>query len=76
MQVVAIYAFTDSTAGNSYVLVTRDYFIKWMEAYAISNQEAMTMARTLTGEVSQNFFKICNIFHIKKTRAILGATTK
>ena len=33
--------------GNKYIIVVRDYFSKWPEAYAIRNQEGMTVAKTL-----------------------------
>jgi hypothetical protein len=34
-----------TSLGNKYVLVTVDYFSKWVEAYAIPNQETETIAR-------------------------------
>jgi len=37
--------------GNQYVLVAGDYLTRWMEAYAIPNQEAETVARKLTEEM-------------------------
>ena len=39
-----------SDRGNKYILVISDYFTKWTEAYAIPNQEAVTIARVLTEE--------------------------
>lgn len=30
--------------GNSYICVMIEYFIKWLEAYAITDQEATTIA--------------------------------
>ena len=48
MQVVAVDILgplPESTAGNSYILVVGDYFTKWLEAYAIPNQEAITVAK-------------------------------
>ena len=58
MQVVAadiLGPLPESEAGNSYVLVASDYFTKWMEAYAIPNQEAITVARKLTDEMFCRF---------------------
>ena len=43
------------TASNSYILVANDYFIKWMEAYAIPNQEALTVARKLVDQIFCRF---------------------
>jgi len=53
MQIVAIDIlgpFPESEAGNSYVLVAGDYFTRWMEAYPIPNQEAVTVARVLVDQ--------------------------
>ena len=58
MQVVAVNnlgPLPESDAGDSYVLVTVDYFTKWTEVYAISNQEAITVARKLTDELFCRF---------------------
>ena len=33
--------------GNRFVLVVTDYLSKWMESYAIPNQEATTVAEKL-----------------------------
>ena len=60
LQLVAIDilgTFPCSKRGNSYILVAGgggggDYFTRWMEAYAIENQEAVTVARVL----SEDFF--------------------
>ena len=36
--------------GNKFVLVVTDYFTKWTESYAISNQEDTTVAEKLVSE--------------------------
>jgi hypothetical protein len=41
-----------SNQGNRYLLIAMDYFTKWLEAYAIPNQEASTVAEALV----TNFF--------------------
>ena len=47
--------FPESEAGNSYILVTADYFTRWTEAYAIPNQEAVTVAKKMTDEFFLRF---------------------
>ena len=42
--------FPENRHGNKYVLVAVDHFTKWSEAYALPNQEAMTVAQKLTQE--------------------------
>ena len=57
-QVVAVDILgplVESDAGNSYILVAGDYFTKWMEAYAIPNQEAVTVARKLVDQMFCRF---------------------
>lgn len=39
--------FPQTSNGNQYILVAGDYFTKWTEAYAISDQEATTRAKKL-----------------------------
>eukprot|EP00731_Ephydatia_muelleri_P000948 Em0001g948a len=41
--------------GNSYILVVGDYFTRWMEAYPIQNQEAITVAQKLVDEIFCRF---------------------
>ena len=58
MQLVAVDImgpFPVTSNGNQYVLVAGDYFTRWMEAYAIPNQEAETVARKLTEEMFFRF---------------------
>ena len=58
MQLVAVDIlgpFPESRAGNSYILVAADYFTRWVEAYLIPNQEAITIARKLTDELFCRF---------------------
>ena len=42
--------FPESVAGNSYILVVADYFTRYVEAYAIPNQEAVTVVNKLVEE--------------------------
>ena len=44
-----------TSAGNRYVLVAGDYFTKWIEAYPIPNQEAVTVAQKLLDEMFCRF---------------------
>ena len=58
MQLVAVDILgplPESPKGNSYLLVAGDYFTRWMEAYPIPNQEASTVAKTLTNELFLRF---------------------
>ena len=47
--------FPESEAGNTHILVVADYFTRWTEAYAIPNQEAVTVAKKLTEEFFLRF---------------------
>ena len=50
MQVIAVDItgpFPESNAGNRYILVVRDYFAKWIEAYSMPDHEAKTVATKL-----------------------------
>ena len=58
MQLVAIDildSLPESNAGNTYILVAGDYFTRWKEAYAIPNQEAVTVAQKLVDEYFCHF---------------------
>ena len=58
MQIIAVDIvgpFSPVQSGNNYVLVVSDYFSKWMEAFAIPNQEAVTVAEKLVEEVFCRF---------------------
>ena len=58
MQVVGVDIMgplPESETGNLYVLVASDYFTKWVEVYAIPNQEATTVAKKLTDEMFCRF---------------------
>ena len=58
MQVIAVDIagpFPESEEGNSYVMVVGDYFSKWVEAFAIPDQEASTVATKLVDEVYCRF---------------------
>ena len=39
--------FPEGPSGNCYLLIVGDYFTKWMEAYAMPDQEATTVAQKL-----------------------------
>ena len=45
----------ETDAGNKYALVVVDYFSKWVEAYAIPNQETTTLADVLIKEFITRF---------------------
>lgn len=36
--------------GNKYIVIISDYFTRWIEAYPVKNQEAITIARVFTEE--------------------------
>ena len=44
-----------SKQGNKYILIAADYFTKWVEAYALVNQEAVTVAEVLIREFISRF---------------------
>ena len=48
--------------GNRYVLVIGDYFTKWIESYAIPNQEAQTVAKVFVEEFVYQY-RIPNELH-------------
>ena len=47
--------FPKNQNGNCYILVAEDYFTKWLEAWAIPNQEAKTVAQKLLEEMFLHF---------------------
>lgn len=47
--------FSESPEGNRYILVAGDYFTKWMEVYALPDQEATTVAKKLVEEFFWHF---------------------
>ena len=58
MQVVAVDILgplPESPSKNRYVLVAMDYFTRWAEAYAIPNQEVITIATKLVNEMFLGF---------------------
>ena len=48
-------ALPTTLAGNKYVLVVGDYHTKWMEAYALKDQQAETVATYLVCEFLTRF---------------------
>ena len=58
MQIVAIDIMgplPETEASNSYILVAGDYYTRWMEAYPIPNQEAVTVTQKLVNELFCRF---------------------
>ena len=47
--------FPESNQGNKYVLAVTDYFIKWVEIFAIPDQSAATCAKIILNEVIARF---------------------
>lgn len=39
-----------SNRGNKYILVVADYFTRWVEAFALPDQEALTIAKVIVSE--------------------------
>ena len=58
MQIVAVDILgplPERPSNNRYVMVAMDYFTRWAEAYAIPNQEAITIATKLVNELFLRF---------------------
>ena len=58
MQLVAtdiLGPLPESPGSNSYIVVVADYFTRYVEAYAIPNQEAVTVAQRLVDEFFLRF---------------------
>uniref|UniRef100_A0A8C6KDE8 Gypsy retrotransposon integrase-like protein 1 n=1 Tax=Nothobranchius furzeri TaxID=105023 RepID=A0A8C6KDE8_NOTFU len=47
--------FPTTEAGNCYILVAMDYFTKWPEAYAMTDQSAASIAQRLVDEMFSRF---------------------
>ena len=54
--------------GNKYKMVVSDYFSKWLEAYAIRNQEATTVATTLIDDNWISRFGVPMELHLDQGR--------
>ena len=73
MQMVAtdiVGPFPTTANGNKYILVASDYFTKLVEAYAIPNQEATTVA----GKLVDNMF--CHFGLPQQLHSDMGAQFK
>ena len=51
-----------SKQGTKYILIAADYFTKWVEAYPLLNQEAVTVAEVLIPEFI-SIFEVPLILH-------------
>ena len=47
--------FPEGPSGNCYIMVVGDYFTKWMESYAVPDQEATTNAQKLVDKFFCHF---------------------
>ena len=47
--------FPETENGNKYILIAIDYFSKWPEAYALPNQEAVTLAKIIVSQFFSRF---------------------
>ena len=76
MQIVAVDilgTFPELPQGNIYILVIGDYFTRWMEAFAIPNQEAIAVARIVTQKV---FYWFSPPEHLQNTHNTLPSAIR
>ena len=55
MAVDLVGPLPENDSGNVYIMVVGDYFLCWMEAIPVPNQEAHTIAEKLVDEVFLRF---------------------
>lgn len=60
--------FPELPAGNAHIVIVADYFTRWLEAYLILNQEAVTVAKKLTDEGFFTSFHLNSYVHVYQGR--------